>query len=400
MKIIKTGKMHNALYQYKNTRGTFWGYRLKYYDDSNKRKEKRGSSFISEREAFADLVETQMKIEKGLITSKNDYTVAEWYEKHIEMNKPNVDGKDGRWSQNTFTNRVSVFNDYIKPLIGDIKIKKLTLTLYQSLYIDTIRKELSPSSVHLYHKFVLIAFNAAIKHKIITEHDLNSATLPTIREINKEKFIDVNQLKTVLNDFKDNENFTNYAVIKTLSYTGIRVGELRALKWKNIDFENCKIQIFAQMTKHKYGPTKGNNKRLLPVDRALIDLLKEYKKWCIKRKSGILNQEDFVFISEQKGTVIGSNTLIYACRRSNDRTGLSITPHTLRHSHSAILIMQNRSLKAISKRLGNSEEVLRKHYGHVIDSVDIDTMDAFSEAMNEESGAKTGAKLTNIKTKD
>lgn len=393
MEIIKKGTMHHALYQYENKTGKFWGYRFKFYDDSNKRREKRGSKFLSEREAFADLVKVQMDIEKGLLSNADNFTISQWYQKHIEMNKPDADGLNGNWSDNTYINRLSTFEDYIQPLIGDIKIKKLTLSLYQSLYIDELKKTLAPSTVKLYHKFMMICLNAAVKYKVISENVIKDATLPKIREDEKDKFIDVDDLKVVLDDFKNNDNITNYTIIKFIAYTGIRIGELRALKWKNIDFKNSRIQIYAQMTKQKYGPTKGNDKRVLPVDSLILNMLLNYRKWCIKRKSGILNEDDFVFISPQKGTVIAASSLTYAFERSNRRTGLNVTAHTLRHTHSAVLIMQNRSLKAISKRLGNSEEVLIKHYGHVIDSVDIDTMDAFSEALQSDAGANTGAKL-------
>lgn len=396
MEIIEKGKMHYALYKYKIKSGEFWGYRFKYYDDSNARREKRGSKFLSERDAFEDLVQVQSDINKGLISNANDFTVAQWYRKHIDMNKPDENGLNGNWSENTYINRLSTFNEYIKPLIGDIKIKKLTLSLYQSLYIDELKKTLAPSTVELYHRFVKISLNAAVKYKVIPENISQDVTLPKKRETDGDKFIDVDELKIVLNDFKENENITNYTIAKFIAYTGIRIGELRALKWKNVDFDKSKIQIYAQMTKHKYGPTKGNNKRILPVDCEVMNLLMDYRMWCVKRKSGILNQDDFIFISPQKGTVVGANTVMYAFERSEKRTGLSVTAHTLRHTHSAVLIMQNRSLKAISKRLGNSEEVLKSHYGHVIDSVDIDTMNAFSDALQDNPGADAGADLKNI----
>ena len=393
MKIIKKSTMHPAIYQYENKSGTLWGYRIKFYDDNNKRREKRGSKFLNERDAFEDLVQVQYKINKGLLSNANSFTVSEWFQKHIEMNKPNDDGLNGNWSFNTYRNRLSVYNDYINPLIGDIKLEKLTLSIYQSLYIDQLKKTLSPSSIDLYHTFMVIAINAAVKYKAVQSNNINDATLPKIKETHEDKFIEVEDLKIFLNDIDSHENITNRSIIRFLAYTGVRVGEMRALKWKYIDFYNRKIKIYAQMTKHKYGPCKGNNKRIIPIDQETLRMLVEYKKWFTKRKSGILNQDDFVFITPQTGKVISANTLHYVFKRSNERTGLKISPHTLRHTHSAVLIMQNRSLTAISKRLGNSEEVLKEHYGHVIDSVDIDTMQAFSEAINNKDGANPGADL-------
>ena len=176
----------------------------------------------------------------------------------------------------------------------------------------------------------------------------------------------------------------------TLLYTGMRVGELRALKWKNIDFDTNMIQVYASYSNQVYSLTKGKNKRIIPVDSSLIELLKSYKKWCVKRRSGMLSEEDYVFISEQTGKIIASTHFYQVMKRITKATGIKVSPHTLRHTHSALLISQNQPLKAIAKRLGNTEQVLSEHYGHVIDSVDQSVMESFNDALN--AGAKTGAK--------
>lgn len=391
MKVTKRSNKHNAIYQYKNTRGTFWGYRLKYYDDDGKRKEVKQSKFDSEREAFEHLMQMQSDIDNGRLNKNNNITVGDWYQNHMNMNKPDDDGLNGHWSLNTYINREVVFRQYIKPLIGHVKMDKLTLHLYQSAFINELRKTLSASTVDLYHTFMIISVNAAVKHKIIKENPIIDVVLPEDRVVKEDKFIDVDELQLFLKDMEKNDNITNYTIAKFMAFSALRIGELRALKWKYVDFDKLHVKIYASMTKNKYGLTKGKNKRIVPVDQSVMQLLSDYRKWCIKRKSGILNEEDYVFISEQNGSLIGNSTFTSALQRSNERTGLNIKPHTLRHTHSAILIMQNRSLKAISKRLGNSEEVLRSHYGHVIDSVDLDTMSAFSEALEDKAGAETEA---------
>lgn len=396
MEIIKKSKRYNYVYQYKIKSGNFWGYRYTYYDFNKKRREITRNGFNSEREAFQHLVEVQNDINNNEITD-DSITVAEWYQYHIDINKSNADGRNGNWSRNTLINRQSVLDYYIKPTIGHVKLSRLTLSLYQSEYIEFLKTKLSANTVKLYHRFMVIALNAAVKHKKIKENPILNATLPNDRDVKKDKFISVEELKTITDYVEQKENITNLTGYMTLLYTGMRVGELRALKWKNIDFDTNMIQVYASYSNQVYSLTKGKNKRIIPVDESLIELLKSYKKWCVKRRSGMLSEEDYVFISEQTGKIIASTHFYQVMKRITKATGIKVSPHTLRHTHSALLISQNQPLKAIAKRLGNTEQVLSEHYGHVIDSVDQSVMESFNDALNSVAKPVAKPKVRHIK---
>lgn len=83
----------------------------------------------------------------------------------------------------------------------------------------------------------------------------------------------------------------------------------------------------------------------------------------------MLSEENYVFISEQTGKIIASTHFYQVMKRITKVTGIKVSPHTLRHTHSELLISQNQPLKAIVKWLGNIEQVLSANYGHIIDSV-------------------------------
>ncbi|KIH70040.1 site-specific integrase [Salinicoccus roseus] len=383
---LHKSKKYDNVYWYQNSKGKKWAYRLKYYDANGRRKEKKRTGFASERDAFAEMIEMQDAINKEDHSKLNrsQMTIGEWFAKHIEMNQPREDGA-GTWSFNTYINRENVLKNYISPLLGDIRLIDLDLYTYEQLFINKLKQDLDPATVDLYHTFVNIAVNAAVRYKIISENQIRHATLPTIDRSEDDKFITHVELATLITDFEKNENLTNYTILMTLAFTGIRINEIRALKWKNIDFENRKIQIYKSMNRNKIGPTKGRKKRILKVDQTLIDLLQVYRKWCIERtfkKGEALTHESFIFISEQKGTLVGYNTVLYALRRSNERTGMKITPHMLRHTHATLLIMDNRPLDTIARRLGNTTEVLLDTYAHVIDSMEDDLVESFSKTMH------------------
>ncbi|HMN68674.1 MAG TPA: site-specific integrase [Bdellovibrionales bacterium] len=79
-----------------------------------------------------------------------------------------------------------------------------------------------------------------------------------------------------------------YPVWAMALMTGMRSGELFALKWTDIDFEGRTISVSRQWTnKNGFGPTKTQRSRVVPISNALLKFLKE-----LKIKSG--NQSEFV----------------------------------------------------------------------------------------------------------
>lgn len=61
-------------------------------------------------------------------------TVGQWYDKWIEINT--------QWSDNTKTSRISAGRDYIKPLIGHIKLKDLDLMKYEIFLLSNLRRHI------------------------------------------------------------------------------------------------------------------------------------------------------------------------------------------------------------------------------------------------------------------
>src|SRR5699024_7505789 len=131
------------------------------------------------------------------------------------------DGENGNWSRNTLINRQSVLEYYIKPTIGHVKLSRLTLSLYQSEYIEFLKTKLSANTVKLYHRFIVIALNSAVKHKKIKENPIIDATLPNDRNVKQDKFISVEELKTITDYVEQKENITNLTGYMTLLYTGM-----------------------------------------------------------------------------------------------------------------------------------------------------------------------------------
>lgn len=173
----------------------------------------------------------------------------------------------------------------------------------------------------------------------------------------------------------------------------MRAGELLALKWSDIDFENNTISI----TKTYYNP--NNNKKhyqiLTPktessigkisVDPHVIQLLKDYKvnvqdTW----KNELYVDNNFVFtdVNGYPLVIKKLSTWIQAIMKKTDITNKHISTHSFRHTHCALLIEAGVHIKEIQERLRHKDiNTTMNIYAKITNSYKKDASQKFSQLM-------------------
>ncbi|WP_238508581.1 tyrosine-type recombinase/integrase [Staphylococcus epidermidis] len=212
-------------------------------------------------------------------------------------------------------------------------------------------------------------------------------------EIHK-KFLEKDELFQFLEVAKNHHSPQNsFEVFTTLAYTGMRAGELLALKWSDIDFENNIISI----TKTYYNP--NNNKKhyqiLTPktessigkisVDPHVIQLLKDYKvnvqdTW----KNELYVDNNFVFtdVNGYPLVIKKLSTWIQAIMKKTDITNKHISTHSFRHTHCALLIEAGVHIKEIQERLRHKDiNTTMNIYAKITNSYKKDASHKFSQLM-------------------
>lgn len=212
-------------------------------------------------------------------------------------------------------------------------------------------------------------------------------------EINK-KFLEKDELFQFLEVAKYHHSPQNsFEVFTTLAYTGMRAGELLALKWSDIDFENNTISI----TKTYYNP--NNNKKhyqiLTPktessigkisVDHNVIEMLKDYKinkqdTW----KNELYVDNNFVFtdVNGYPLVIKKLSTWIQAIMKKTDITNKHISTHSFRHTHCALLIEAGVHIKEIQERLRHKDiNTTMNIYAKITNSYKKDASQKFSKLM-------------------
>ena len=194
-------------------------------------------------------------------------------------------------------------------------------------------------------------------------------------EKKKMDFWTLTEFQSFLDLIKLPEEFGYYVLFSTLYLTGMRVGELGALDWADIDFSRREISISKSLFRDKgqdiiTPPKSAAAYRRISINMKLINLLKRWQavqKELFKSRLGIVWYEDTpVFqtnLIRKNGNAIRQK---YQKICDRDPTMKRIRIHDFRHSHVALLIENGVELPIIKERLGHASITTTiDTYGHL-----------------------------------
>ena len=163
-------------------------------------------------------------------------------------------------------------------------------------------------------------------------------------------------------------------------YAGLRVGEIRALRWCDVDLQRGTLRVshsldqLALSEKSLQPPKSHAGKRTIPIIRPFRELLEALDA----------DQPGFVF-SNRPGRAMTTEAIRRVALGAWVTAGLEpITPHEGRHSFASLMIASGANLKALSTVLGHASIAISlDRYGHLLPGAELEVgerLDAFLDA--------------------
>jgi integrase len=175
-------------------------------------------------------------------------------------------------------------------------------------------------------------------------------------------------------------------------HTGLRQGELLALRWEDLDLEAHKLQLRRTVTKDggklTIGPAKtAKGRRTVKLTRDATDALRRHLTRQLEEIDGLgdLFEDNGLVFCTAKGTLINPSNLR---RRSFApllvRAGLPhMTFHQLRHTAATILLLKNVNPKIVSEMLGHASiAITLDTHSHVLPNMQDSAVAAMEEAFS------------------
>jgi integrase len=137
--------------------------------------------------------------------------------------------------------------------------------------------------------------------------------------------------------------------------TGLRLGELLALRWVDVDLDGGRLVVRRAAARGVIGTPKNGKAREVPLSEQAADALRNQQP----------RRGEFVFCTPA-GSMLTRGATKWPLKRALARSGLrTIGWHVLRHSFASQLVMRGAPLKSVQELLGHSTIEMTMRYSHL-----------------------------------
>ena len=281
-----------------------------------------------------------------------------------------------------------IIEKHINPKLGEFDLDELSAVALQDYVLSELEsgnlissKGLANNSVIGIVNVLKSALKLAKSLEICAVDNSDKIKLPMATEKPVTAFEKWEQEK--LEKYCLSSNKTNYLGIIICLYTGIRLGELLALTWNDMDFKSGIMTISKTAYRIKQNgkpqvvidkPKTKNSSRLIPLPKQLLEILKRAKR---------ISKSDFV-LSTRTGGIVGTRAYQKTYERILKKLNIPYKNfHSLRHTFATRAIEMGMDVKTLSEILGHKNPVITlQRYTHSMLSYKTEMMNKMGKMLN------------------
>ncbi|MDO4277194.1 MAG: tyrosine-type recombinase/integrase [Lachnoclostridium edouardi] len=326
------------------------------------------------KEVKQNLNDLRYEVEHGTYIREESITFAEWFEIWIkDYKEPSVKmGTVGVYRQN--------YNAYIKNIFGNKQLREIRAEHIQRFY-NGMSTHYAHNTLEVCRAVLNGAFSQAVKNEIIRKNPVSNTTFP---KNNKKQTAKVMTMAEQTLFLKYTAGTKYDSLYEIALFTGMRSGELRGLRWEDVDFHKREIHVACTLTYqngeyHSETPKTQTSDRIIPMMDRVFQLLKKQQKEQLKLRltmgelwEPLKGFETLVF-TNLYGRPINRDRLkreIDKIVKKMNQAGIPfahITPHTFRHTFATRSIEEGMPPKVLQVILGHSDlSMTTEIYAHVL----------------------------------
>jgi integrase len=256
----------------------------------------------------------------------------------------------------------------VLPRIGRIPIQRLRATDLQGLYASL--KVADRTRLHI-HRVIHRMLKHATQWSVVHTNVATIVDAPSVKSV-EVGILTAAEIQRVLETLRGK---SLYPIVITALGTGMRRGELLALRWKDVDLDGAKLRVEQSLEQTKragvvvVSPKTRNGRRTITLPSSTVAELRAHRKTTPERRL-LLGQgktpDDALVFATWDGNTRSPNAMTKEWRRAVRAAKLKATFHSLRHTHASHLIAAGIDVLSISRRLGHgSPAITLSVYGHL-----------------------------------
>ena len=259
---------------------------------------------------------------------------------------------------------------FLQPSLGRFKLTQLRPVHLQGLYVK-LRQQGLTRTVDYVHQVIRKALNDAVQLQMVARNPALAARPPRSRS----QPVDIPSVELVRAALAVIRGTEVELPIRLAVTTGVRPGELVALRWRDLDLARGRARIRQTLQRIAgeglvFAPTKTHrSSRTIALDATVVPLLKQHRASQVarRRKLGALYDDHDLVFAQADGRPIEPNVMLQRFQRALQRAGLPpLRIKDLRHVHASIMLSEGVHPRVVQEQLGHASITLTLDtYSHV-----------------------------------
>lgn len=280
----------------------------------------------------------------------------------------------------TWENYNRSIKNLILPNLGAITIKDLKTDDIQKFYNKLVNDKKAPATVRRNHQIIHSCLEKAKSTHLLSWNPCEGVTLPKLDD-KEAKALTVNEMNKFIDILSSPKIGPKWRAAFLLAIgTGLRQGEILALKWKNVNFRNYTVTVKEAISRTNAeglifkSPKTKKSKRTLPIPKEVAIALRLWRilQQRLKSVPGIDYQDQGLVFTTSNGTVIYPRNFTRRFYAIRTMAGLSteINLHALRHTYATRLLENGENLKTVQELMGHADiSTTGNTYAHVMPEI-------------------------------
>jgi len=294
-----------------------------------------------------------------------------WFENHSSQLK-----------ESTRCDYEIIIHKYILPALGEVVLNTLHRSVFDSFYTNLRRMPVGDTQIRYIHRILHKALQDAVDDRILTFNPCEGAKAPKKQRIHRV-YCPLNEEQSILlmNQAKGTPLET---LIHLALKTGMRQGELFALKWEDVLWETQQIHIQRNLqrvlrdgkqVRDFSAPKTATSDRKIMVGEKTLKALRAQQRVVQQKKALAKNrwQENDLVFPSSTGTPLNQSNVLKQYAEIQKAAGLKhIRFHDLRHIAASIMLNHGIPLLTVSYILGHSQpSTTLNMYGHQFSAMEL-----------------------------
>jgi integrase len=291
---------------------------------------------------LADIQVKQAKQEFLGVTERREIRFSDFAEEYLAYSKANK-------AASTFERDCFVIEKHLLPRWGDRILPRISPKDVEAYKLE--RLELVTAATLNRELFVISnMFRKAVEWGYLREYPL--AGVKKIKTgLQRFRYLTRDEIDRLLKSSRESSNPQLYTFLVTALNTGMRLGELTALEWKDIDFGRKTILVDNKEDHH----TKNYECRTIPMNDLLAEVLESHPRH---------SDSPYVFVRGEDGEKF--HKMRTSFENAVKRAGIPhVRFHDLRHTFASHLVMGGVDIRTVQELLGHKDIRMTMRYSHL-----------------------------------